>query len=140
MTDAAEGMPTRLTGMCPLLMVFDMPTALAFYRDLLGFEVIDAAPPGDEADWAWLRNGVAQVMLNTMFEAKDRPASPDTMRRGFHRDTEIYFGCGAVDELHDYLVDRGIEIDELRTAPYGMRQLYVRDPDGYVLCFQHPVA
>ena len=27
--------------MAPLLQVFDMPTALAFYRDALGFEVVE---------------------------------------------------------------------------------------------------
>ena len=26
------------------------------------------------------------------------------------------------------------------TAPYGMRQLYVSDPDGYTLCFQWPAS
>ena len=28
--------------MTPLLQVFDMPTALAFYRDALGFEVVSS--------------------------------------------------------------------------------------------------
>jgi glyoxylase I family protein len=27
-----------------------------------------------------------------------------------------------------------------KVAPYGMKQLYVKDPDGYVLCFQWPAA
>jgi len=26
-----------------------------------------------------------------------------------------------------------------KVAPYGMRQLYFSDPDGYLICFQHPV-
>lgn len=41
-------MSFELAGFCPLLQVFDMPTSLAFYRDVLGFEVIQASPPGDK--------------------------------------------------------------------------------------------
>ena len=126
--------------MCPLLQVFDMPASVAFYRDLLGFVVIDAAPPGEDADWVWLRNNDADVMLNTMYEAPDRPAAPDAMRVEAHRDTGIYFGCRDVDALHAYLTERGVEVEELRTAPYGMRQVYLRDPDGYMLCFQWPAT
>jgi len=31
-------------GLTPLIGVFDMPRALAFYRDLLGFAVVSASP------------------------------------------------------------------------------------------------
>jgi hypothetical protein len=30
----------------------------------------------------------------------------------------------------------GIEAREPAVAPYGMKQLYLKDPDGYELCFQ----
>ena len=32
-------MPIETRGLVPLLFVFDMPTSLRFYRDVLGFEV-----------------------------------------------------------------------------------------------------
>ena len=28
------------------------------------------------------------------------------------------------------------EVKEPKVAPYGMKQLYLTDPDGYLLCFQ----
>jgi glyoxylase I family protein len=31
-------------------------------------------------------------------------------------------------------------VNEPKVAPYGMKQLYVRDPDGYGLCFQWPAT
>jgi hypothetical protein len=31
-------------------------------------------------------------------------------------------------------------VKEPKVAPYGMKQLYVRDPDGYNLCFQWPAT
>ncbi|MEQ8179792.1 MAG: VOC family protein [Amphiplicatus sp.] len=39
-------------GMAPLLQVYDMPEALAFYRDVLGYEVVSASPgPLNEKSW-----------------------------------------------------------------------------------------
>jgi glyoxylase I family protein len=57
-------------GLTPLIGVFDMPKALAFYRDLLGFEVVSASPEVDTSEgqfshWMWLRFGAAEIMLNT---------------------------------------------------------------------------
>lgn len=33
-------MKTQYFGVAPLLQVYDMPTAVSFYRDLLGFELV----------------------------------------------------------------------------------------------------
>jgi hypothetical protein len=30
----------------------------------------------------------------------------------------------------------GITTKKPKVAPYGMKQLYLTDPDGYLLCFQ----
>ena len=39
-------MGIEIRGMAPLLQVFDMPTSIAFYRDVLGFEVATTSKPG----------------------------------------------------------------------------------------------
>jgi hypothetical protein len=31
-------------------------------------------------------------------------------------------------------------LKEPKVAPYGMRQLWFTDPDGYGLCFQYPAS
>lgn len=41
--------PPAIQGLCPLMQVFDMPTSLAFYRDLLGFQVVQQAPRAIDA-------------------------------------------------------------------------------------------
>lgn len=33
-------MTIKIQGLTPLIEVFDMPTSVAFYRDVIGFEVI----------------------------------------------------------------------------------------------------
>lgn len=133
-----------LRGLCPLLQVFDMPRSLAFYRDCLGFEIVQAAPPaaaGDDFGWCWLRRGSAEVMLNTAYDPEAiRPAAEEPGRVAAHDDTCLYIGCPDVDGVYRYLIDRGVRCDPPTDAPYGMKQLYLKDPDGFGLCFQWPVG
>jgi glyoxylase I family protein len=58
----------NIHGVAPLLQVFDMPTAIRFYRDVLGFTVWATSEPGDDCNWAGLRLNGAEVMLNTAYE------------------------------------------------------------------------
>jgi len=57
-------MSIEVSGVCALLQVFDMPTSMRFYRDVLGFEVLSTSSrDGDQFDWGLLRLGAAEVML-----------------------------------------------------------------------------
>jgi catechol 2,3-dioxygenase-like lactoylglutathione lyase family enzyme len=132
-------MALQVDSLCPLLQVFDMPTALRFYRDQLGFQVVEhSGGENDRFDWVWLRLGDADLMLNTAYEQDDRPPKPDTARISAHDDTCLYFGCPDVDAAYRFLKQQGVPINPPAVAPYGMRQLYLSDPDGYNLCFQWP--
>jgi glyoxylase I family protein len=131
-------MGIAVRGVCPLLEVFDMPTSIRFYRDVLGFEVVEAAPPGDDCGWALLRLDEAELMLNTAYEAGQRPAAPETGRVAAHADTTLFFPCPDVDAAYALLRQRGLELEAPRVREYGMKQLSLSDPDGYGLCFQWP--
>ena len=131
-------MSVDVRGMAPMLFVFDMRTSISFYRDVLGFEIVNTSNDGDDFGWAMLKLNGVELMLNTAYDDGERPASPDPARIEAHHDTVLYFGCEDVDGTYDYLRARGVEADKPETAYYGMRQLYVHDPDGYNLCFQWP--
>src|SRR5688500_18142588 len=74
-------MSIEVRGICALLQVFDMPTSVRFYRDILGFEVVQTSPrEGDQFDWGALRLKDAQLMLNTAYEQEYRPAQPEVAR------------------------------------------------------------
>lgn len=133
-------MTIDVRGMTPLLSVFDMPTSIRFYRDVLGFEIVNTSAPGDNFGWAMLRHHEVELMLNTAYDDGERPPAPDPERIESHHDTILYFGCPDVDEAYRYLRSRGIDAPEPEIAYYGMKQVYVHDPDGYNLCFQWPTA
>lgn len=133
-------MAIEIRGGAPLLQVFDMPVALAFYRDILGFEVVEQAPAGDDCDWAMLRLGGVDLMLNTAYEKPFRPAAPDTARMTGHKDFTFYFGCPDVDAAYAHLRQRGIEVDPPSITSYGFKSISLHDPDGYGLCFHWPAG
>ena len=132
-------MAIEVQGLAPLLQVFDMPTSMRFYRDQLGFEVVgsDNNPP-DTFDWVLLRLNGAELMLNTAYEAHERPAAPDPARIASHGDTAIYFGCPDVDAAYAYLRSKGVDVEEPKITSYGFKGLSFKDPDGYCLCFHWP--
>jgi len=132
-----------IRGVCPYFEVYDMPASLRFYIDQLGFTLVDHAPHrgGDDPyryHWCWLRLGAADLMLNTVYESdEERPTREEHLRRRGHRDACLYFGCPDVDAAYAELTARGVVIGQPpKVAPYGMKQMYFKDPDGFGLCFQ----
>src|ERR1700690_4517308 len=92
-----NSMGIEIQGVAPLLQVFDMPAAIHFYRDLLGFELVLTSQPGEYFDWALLRLSGVELMLNTQYERERRPAAPDAVGAPWHEDTCLYFPCSDVD-------------------------------------------
>ena len=135
-------MAIDIRGVAPLFQVFDMLTSISFYRDQLGFEVVQTSKPlsekPDDVNWAMLRLNGVTLMLNTAYEPGFRPQAPDPTRFEAHADAALYFGCPDVDQAYRQLRGQGIDVKEPTIAPYGMKQLNVIDPDGYHLCFQWP--
>ncbi len=125
-----------IKSLCPLIQVYDMPTSLRFYRDTLGFAEVQKSGQGDDVGWAWLRFGEAELMLNTAYDLGERPAVPDPARSAAHADMILFLGCEDLENAYAYLVAHGVKAEPPKVAPYGMKQLYATDPDGYGVCFQ----
>jgi glyoxylase I family protein len=132
-------MPIDIRGLCPLLQVYDMPTSVRFYRDVLGFALVSNAPQQapDEFGWCLLRyvDGT-EIMLNTAYDYGERPELPDPSRRAGHGDVCLYIGCPDVDGAYRFFREKGLDLKEPSVANYGMKQLYLADPDGFGICFQ----
>ena len=132
-------MALDVRGLTPLLSVFDMPTSVRFYRDLLGFEVAMSSPPVEEVmfHWCLLRLGGAELMLNTEYEFdSDRPAERPPAFTQAHSKVCLYIGCLDVDAAWEELKDKVATIKKPVVTRYSMKQMYLSDPDGYGLCFQ----
>jgi len=96
-------MALDVRGLTPLLQVYDMPTSVRFYREVLGFQVVSTSPEfgPDRFHWAMLRLGDAELMLNTAYESdEERPAVPEATRVAAHDDTGLFLGCANIDEAY----------------------------------------
>jgi catechol 2,3-dioxygenase-like lactoylglutathione lyase family enzyme len=133
-------MAIDVRGLAPLLGVCDMPTSIAFYRDVLGFQVISTSRPAPDFGWALRSLNGVELILNTAYDDGQSTATPDLVGVAAHRDTAIYFGCPEVDAAYAHPRMRNIPVKEPKVAYYGMKQVSVGDPDGYNLCFQWPAT
>ena len=140
--DGVGAMAIEMTRLTPMIQVFDMPESVAFYLRL-GFEVGGASPEiegpeGRYFHWCGLHCGDVRLMLNTAYDTGKRPPERDPMRWAGHRHTCLYIACPDPDAAYAHLVSRGIEAEPPQVQDYGMKQVYLRDPDGYTICFQAP--
>jgi glyoxylase I family protein len=122
-----------MQGCRPLFNVADVGASMAFWRDGLGFEVTQTFEWEGRLAYAALRSGEAVVMLN------GRGGDPAARRaRGHYTEAVFYF---AVDDVHALFADlkaKGLGPTEPESQEYGIDEIYVRDPDGYELCFTSP--
>lgn len=129
----------QLGGVAPLILVYDMKVCLDFYCRIVGFTLVTGADAPDYT-WALIRLNNVELMMEPIYPKGQRPELPDPLRTAHHRDTVLYFGCSNIDEAYESLRASGVQLDPPRIAPYGMKQLYFTDPDGYLLCFQFPAS
>ena len=105
---------------------------------MLGFEIVqtDGNTIAPNHNWVWLRLKGVDLMLNTAYEHDKRPPGADPSRVATHRDVALFFGAPDVDAVYAHLRTKGITLQKPTIAPYGMKQLFLHDPDGFGLCFQ----
>lgn len=110
----------RLESAIPVLPVKDVPNAVAFYRERLGF-----APRFEYGPYAGVARGPIEVHL-------DGGAPPSPIR--------VRFAVSGIDGLYAELEQQGVihPAEPLETQPWGMRQFSALDADGNRLTFAEP--
>lgn len=126
--------PTAIQELVPLLFVDDVTRSVAFYRDLLGFELTQKWEPEGTLSWCRLERERAALMLQRACPDEDGTAEERCRGVGF------FFLCEDAQDMYDELVAKGLDLEPPQVAFYGMNQLFLKDPDGYDLCFQNQVV
>ena len=121
---AAEVGGEKLTFNHAMLYARDVERALGFYRDLLGFKLVDEFCHEDKPVYARLRapGGDGTIALHL--------AGPGTSVAS--EGVRLYFEIRELDEFCRKLQAKGFYITQLpRTMPWGWRHAYLNDPDGH---------
>ncbi len=107
------------------LKVADLDRALAFYRDVLGFEVMQRY--GDQAVFLSAGGYHHHLGLNTWESKGGRPPAPGTT--GLYHTAILYPDRAALADALRRLVEAGIRLDG--ASDHGVSEaLYLTDPDG----------
>jgi uncharacterized glyoxalase superfamily protein PhnB len=119
-----------LSGLAPVLLVTDVRVAAEYYRDRLGFEVslYDRIPD----HYAYAERDGCHVHFARFDGAPPRPnvevVPPDMF--------DVYFWVEDIDAFHEEVAGKGADVILPPTDQgYGLREIRVRDPFGYILAF-----
>jgi catechol 2,3-dioxygenase-like lactoylglutathione lyase family enzyme len=114
------------------VFVTDLDRTLAFYRDLLGFDV--AYTYGEPAFWAEVRRH------DVAFNLRHVDASPFLPGVRDHEQLlSVSIATTDAEALYLQYEGRGVDFQEpLRAKPWGATEFVVRDPDGNLVLFGSP--
>jgi catechol 2,3-dioxygenase-like lactoylglutathione lyase family enzyme len=116
------------------ITVTDLEATRAFYEGKLGLKTIPRPDFGFPGVWYGLDGDLSLHIIT----AKDVPFT-ERQRTTFDlRQAHFALWTDDCDETHDQLVGRGVHVNDLISTPTGLRQLFVKDPDGNMVEFIGP--
>lgn len=119
------------SSLTPNMMVASVSHSIAFYRDLLGFDVIMSVPHAGEPVWARLQSGGAALMLQERNSLVDE--YPDLAQRQTGSGLTLFVEVKGLDALYRRVQGRARIVKEPHVTFYGMREFAIEDPDGSIL-------
>ncbi|HEX6943274.1 MAG TPA: VOC family protein [Gemmatimonadaceae bacterium] len=132
-------LPT-LSRISPVFIVADVPATLAFYRDMLGFEVTFRGPAPDDEFFGIVRRDGATIMfksLGAIVDGKDVLVEPlPNFGRQPAFSLDAFVDVPDPDALAAEFASRGVPFAApLADSDDGLRGFVIKDPDGYGLFF-----
>ena len=128
----------EITGIAPFFIVKNVPIALSFYRDYLGFDISFQGPSEDDIFFGIVRRGAAMIFLKDI-GVDPVPNYTRDIKKGIAR-WDAYITVPDPDALAAEFSSRNVEFFQPLRENYsddGLRGFEVKDADGYLLFFGH---
>ena len=114
----------KLTFNHAMVYAANVERALGFYRDLLGFKLVDEFRHEGKPVYARLRAPGGDGTIALHLAGPGTPLASDGVR--------LYFEIREVDDFCRKLQAKGFYITQMpRMMPWGWRHAYLNDPDGH---------
>ena len=130
----------EISGIAPFFIVRNVPVALSFYRDRLGFDITFQGPSDDDIFFGIVKRGAAMIILKDV-GVDPVPNYTRDIKQGIAR-WDAYLYVPDPDALAAEFSSRNVEffrsIKDSEDGDDGLRGFEVKDADGYVLFFGRP--
>ena len=130
----------EISGIAPFFIVRNVPAALSFYRDRLGFDITFQGPGDDDIFFGIVQRGAAMIMLKDV-GVDPVPNYTREIKKGIAR-WDAYLHVPDPDALAAEFSSRNVgffkPLQDGDDGDDGLRGFEVQDADGYVLFFGRP--
>ena len=122
-----------LNKLTPNLIVSDVARSVAFYRDVLGFQVQQTVPDAAPFVFAIVTSGSVEIFLNALDAAvQEYPAFKD---RPIGGTLTMFIEVEGIRRVHEAIAAKVRVVMPLEDKWYGMTEFAFLDPDGYVITY-----
>ncbi len=138
----------KLNKLSPNFKVENIQKTVAFYQENLGFKLIMAVPESqDDVHTSLDRNAeyvyasMSKDNVNFMFQRSDSFEQDIIFAQNSTDSTSVafYMEISDIDSLYQFLKNNKLEITDIKTTWYGMKEFYLKDLNGYILGFAEGV-
>ena len=131
-----------ISAISPFFIVADVPATLAFYRDMLGFEVTFRGPTPDDEFFGIVRRDGAMIMFKALGEFSDGKEVVVEPVPNYHRKPafswDAYLEVPDPHALAAEFASRGVRFSvPLKDGDDGLTGFVIEDIDGHGLFFGH---
>jgi catechol 2,3-dioxygenase-like lactoylglutathione lyase family enzyme len=130
----------EISGIAPFFIVKNVPEALSFYRDRLGFDITFQGPSDDDIFFGIVQRGAAMIILKDI-GVEPVPNYTRDIKQGIAR-WDAYLYVPDPDALAAEFLSRNVEffttLKDNEDGDDGLRGFELKDADGYILFFGRP--
>lgn len=117
----------------PNVMVEDVNATIEFYTTVLGFALVVSVPETGKFNWALLKSGEAEIMLQTRASlGEELPLFAELPIGGA---LTFYIHTDNVQALREKVQGKAKIVQDLHTTFYGATEFALQDCNGYILAF-----
>ena len=128
----------EIFGIAPFFIVKNVPAALSFYRDLLGFDITFQGPDDNDIFFGIVKRGAAMIILKAV-GVDPVPNYTRDIKKGIAR-WDAYLYVPDPDSLAAEFSSRNVVFFQplMNNDDDGLRGFEIKDVDGYILFFGRP--
>ena len=125
----------EIGGIAPFFIVKNVPAALRFYHEQLGFDITFQGPDEDDIFFGIVQRGAAMIMMKDI-AVDPVPNYTRDIKKGIAR-WDAYIYVPDPDALAAEFASRNVDffLPLMDNDEEGLRGFEIRDADGYILYF-----